>query len=143
MKDAPALDAYVHLLRAASILAARVARRASPHGLPPSRIAALCALQKEAPMCPRDIACRLGQTRGNVTMILDDLERRGLVERRREGINRRFRAVHLTPRGRKLIAALRPRHARAVAAELGALAPRELRALARLCAKLDAGSPTC
>lgn len=141
MRDA-AGEAYAALLRAAATLSARVNRRLESHGLPPSRIAALCALHEAEPLCPRDIAGRLCQTRGNITMILDDLERRGLVERRREGINRRFRAVRLTPRGRRLIAGLKPRHARAVAGELKRLSARDLRALARLCGAVESGGNT-
>jgi MarR family 2-MHQ and catechol resistance regulon transcriptional repressor len=134
-----ALEAYAALLRAAATLSARVNRRLDAQGLPPSRIAALCALREAEPLCPRDIAGRLCQTRGNITMILDDLERRGLVERRREGINRRFRAVHLTPRGRRLIAALKPRQARAVAEELKRLSAADLRKLSQLCGSIETG----
>ena len=136
MRPDPSLDAYASLCRAAARLEDRVARRLAGHGLAASRISALCALHEASPLCPRDIAGRLGQTRGNVTMILDDLEKRGLVERRHEGINRRFRAVYLTPAGRRLIGSLRPRRARAVAAELKALSRAEQRTLLRLCRRL-------
>lgn len=129
-------DAYGALLRAAATVAARVNRRLERHGLVASRFRTLCELQSSGPLCPHDIAGRLCQTRGNVTMVLDDLQRRGLVERRREGVNRRYRVVHLTPRGRALIAGIKPGYARAVAAEMKALAPSELRALTRLCSRL-------
>src|SRR5919106_1233414 len=99
---AQASYAFAALARAAAAVGGRVNRRLAAHGLTASRFGTLCALMSEGPLCPYDIASRLGQTRGNVTMILDDLERRGLVERRREGINRRFRTVYLTPRGRRL-----------------------------------------
>jgi MarR family 2-MHQ and catechol resistance regulon transcriptional repressor len=142
MKRDPSLDAYASLCRAAARLEDRVARRLAVHGLASSRISALCALHEADPLCPRDIAVRLGQTRGNVTMILDDLEKRGLVERRHEGVNRRFRAVYLTAAGRRFIAALKPRRARAVAAELKALSRADQRALFRLCRRLSTDGPT-
>ena len=136
MTPDPALDAYASLCRAAARLEERVNRRLADHGLAASRISALCALHEAEPLCPRDIACRLSQTRGNITMILDDLEKRGFVERRHEGVNRRFRAVYLTAEGRRFIAALKPRRARAVAAELKGLSRSDLRTLLRLCRRL-------
>lgn len=125
-------DAYGALLKAAASVASRVNRRLASKGLTASRFGALCALRADGPLCPHDIASRLCQTRGNVTMILDNLERRGLVERRREGINRRYLAVHLTPRGRRLVASLAPLHRQAIAAEMP-LGGSDLRHLARIC----------
>ncbi|HEU4339812.1 MAG TPA: MarR family transcriptional regulator [Planctomycetota bacterium] len=131
----PACDAYGALLRAAASVASRVNRRLASKGLTASRFGALCALWADGPLCPHELASRLGQTRGNVTMILDNLERRGLVERRREGVNRRYLAVHLTPRGRRLVASLAPLHRRAIAAEMP-LSPSDLRHLSRICRRL-------
>lgn len=133
----PAYDAYGALLRAAASVASRVNRRLAAQGLTASRFGALCALRADGPLCPHDIASRLCQTRGNVTMILDNLERRGLVERRREGVNRRYLTVHLTPRGRRLVTSLAPLHRRAIAAEMP-LTPSDLRRLARICRHLTA-----
>jgi MarR family 2-MHQ and catechol resistance regulon transcriptional repressor len=136
MKTSPS-DAYGALLRAAAAVSARVNRRLAPHGLTASRFQTLCHLLSHGPLCPHDIAGRLCQTRGNVTMVLDDLEGRGLVERRREGANRRYRVVHLTPRGRRLVTSLKPRHARAVTEALGPLSARERRTLDSLCRRLE------
>jgi MarR family transcriptional regulator, 2-MHQ and catechol-resistance regulon repressor len=135
----PASEAYRSLLAAAASVAGRVRRRLAEHGLVASRFRTLCALRQAGPLCPHDIADRLCQTRGNVTMILDDLERLGLVERRREGPNRRYVAVHLTPKGRRRAASLDSRHAKAVAEELKGLGARDLEALAALCRRLETG----
>ena len=133
----PPSDAFLALVRAAAAASARVNRRLGEHGLTASRFGTLCALASHGPLCPHDIATRLCQTRGNVTMILDDLERRGFVERRMEGVNKRYRAVHLTPRGRKFVESLRPLHSKAVAEALGCLTATELKSLAATCRKLE------
>jgi MarR family transcriptional regulator, 2-MHQ and catechol-resistance regulon repressor len=134
----PALDAYAALVRSAAAVAARVNRRLAAHGLTASRFRTLCALASEGPLCPHDVATRLCQTRGNVTGILDNLERRGLVERRREGVkNRRYLAVHLTPRGRRFVASLAPLHARAVLAEMESLTAGQMKTLVSLCRRLE------
>jgi MarR family 2-MHQ and catechol resistance regulon transcriptional repressor len=132
-----ALDAYVRLLRAAGCVAARAHRHLARVDLTPSQFGALQALHRLGPLCQRDIALKVLRTEGNVTQVLRNLERRGLIERRRDAANRRFRTAQLTPRGRRLMAAVLPRHVRAVAAEMDGLAPRELKSLASLCRRLE------
>ncbi|HEY3225872.1 MAG TPA: MarR family transcriptional regulator [Planctomycetota bacterium] len=137
LREAEALDAYLTLLRAAGSVALRVQRHLVRHDLTASQFGALEALHRLGPLCQRDIARRLVQTGGNVTMVVRGLERRGLIERRRDPANRRFVTVQLSARGKRLIAALLPRHARAVAAEMRALGHPRLKVLGRLCKKLE------
>jgi len=136
-RESRALDAYVGLVRAAECVSARSHGHLSRYDLTPSQFGALEALFRLGPLCQRDIALKLLRTEGNVTQMLKNLERRGLVERRRDAANRRFRTAQLTPRGRVLVAAIFPRHLRAVAAEMGELNPSELKSLGRLCRRLE------
>jgi MarR family 2-MHQ and catechol resistance regulon transcriptional repressor len=64
--------------------------------------------------------------------VLDKLEARGLLRRRRDHDDRRVVRAELTARGDALVAELMPRHARRVAAAFAVLAPDEQVQLARL-----------
>jgi len=135
-REAEALDAYLALLRAAGSVAARVQRHLVRHGLTTSQFGVLEALHRLGPLCQRDIARRLVQTGGNVTLVVRGLERRGLIERGRDPANRRFVTVQLSARGRRLITSLLPRHARAVSGEMETLGGKQFRVLTRLCDRL-------
>ena len=50
-------------------------------------------------------------TSGSITVAVDRLEKRGLVERRAHGTDRRARIVHLTKAGKKLITRIYAAHA--------------------------------
>jgi DNA-binding MarR family transcriptional regulator len=54
------------------------------------------------------LAARLGIDRASTSQIVDELEARGLVDRRVNGADRRARLLRLTPRGEKLQARLQP-----------------------------------
>jgi len=140
-RETRALDAYLRLLRAAGCVAARAHRHLVRYDLTPSQFGTLEALHRLGPLCQRDIALRLQRTEGNVTQVLKLLERRGLVERKRGAGNRRFRTAQLTPRGRRLVGSIFPRHVRAVAAEMAELSPTELQRLSRLCRRLEEPGP--
>jgi len=106
------------------------------NGLTVSQFGALEALLHLGPMSQRDLGTKLLKSSGNITMVVDNLEKRDLVERRREGNDRRVVTVHLTPKGRQLIVEVFPRHATLISDELEILTPEEQETLGRLCRKL-------
>jgi MarR family transcriptional regulator, 2-MHQ and catechol-resistance regulon repressor len=135
-EEVRALGAYVKLMRAADSVSARLAGPLGEWGLTETQFGALEALYHVGPMNQRDLGRKLLRSGGNVTMVVDNLEKRGLVRRERDADDRRFVTVHLTDAGRRLIARVFPRHAANVTAEFGVLTPAEQDELGRLCRKL-------
>jgi MarR family 2-MHQ and catechol resistance regulon transcriptional repressor len=131
-----ALNAYIKLMRCAESVTARLNQLAAGAGLTLSQLGALEALLHLGPMCQRELGDKLLKTSGNVTMVVDNLEKRKLVKRERRGGDRRFVTVRLTDRGRRLIARIFPRHVSGIVREMGSLTEREQQALGRLCRKL-------
>ena len=68
-----------------------------------SDFAVLEALLHKGPLPVNEIGKKVLLTSGSITVAVDRLETRGLVERRAHGTDRRARIVHLTKQGRKLI----------------------------------------
>src|SRR5947209_15192148 len=91
---------------------------ATAHELTPLQAKALLAAEEPVPM--RRIAHRLHAEPSNVTTIIDQLESRGLVERRPDPGDRRVKLVAATAAGRTVAADLRARMPLA-AAPLGRL----------------------
>lgn len=131
-----ALGTFVKLMRAAETVAANTGRHLAGAGLTPSQFGVLEALLHLGPLNQRTIGAKILKSSGNITTVIGNLERRGLVARRRETDDRRFVTVELTPRGQELISGLFPRHAAAIRAELSVLSPAEQEELGRLCRKL-------
>jgi MarR family 2-MHQ and catechol resistance regulon transcriptional repressor len=69
-------------------------------------------------------------------MVIDNLEKNGLVRRERNEADRRFFIVHLTNKGDSLINKIFPPHAAVIAKDLGVLTAAEQDALGSLCKKL-------
>ncbi|GAB4278935.1 MAG: MarR family transcriptional regulator [Deferrisomatales bacterium] len=128
-----ALDAFIKLLRAAESVTSRVHRHLAAEGLTVSQFGVLEALYHLGPLCQKDLGRKILKSGANMTLVVDNLEKRGLAERRRDSRDRRYVTVRLTDRGRELIGRIFPRHAAAVAEAMGALAPSEQEELGRLC----------
>src|SRR5690242_14958493 len=135
-EEVRALNALIKLARAADSVTARLGGTLAEAGLTESQFGTLEALYHLGPLHQRELGAKLLRSSGNVTMVVDNLEKRGLVRRERGVEDRRFVTVHLTDAGRRLIARLFPRHAARIVAEMSALTPAEQDELGRLCRKL-------
>lgn len=131
-----ALDAFIKLSRASDTLGVHAQASYADTGLTPSQFGTLETLYHLGPMCQSDIGKKILRSSGNITLVIDNLEKRGLVRREREEGDRRRVSVHLTPEGKKLIARVFPEHAAAITAAFSALSPEEQEELDRLCKKL-------
>ena len=137
-----ALDTFIKLMRATNTLRARLVPRLLEQKLTETQFGVLEVLYHKGPLCQREIGDKLLTSGGNVTLVVDNLEKRGLVERVREAADRRFVTVYLTAAGRRLIARVFPAHAKRITDAMGALGAGEQEELARLCRKLGTASST-
>ena len=135
-----ALSTYLKLTRASERLWNRLALGLQREDLTPSQFGVLEALYHLGSMCQRDLGERILRSSGNMTMVVGNLERRGLVRRERAADDHRFNQVHLTPEGERLVRRVFPGHADAITRELAILTQEEQRNLGNLCRKLGAVS---
>jgi DNA-binding MarR family transcriptional regulator len=102
------LDSPSHLLkRLGWMLKERSMAAFASTGLTPSHHAVLALLDEGAREAQGTIADALGYDRSHLVGLLDELEQQGLVERRRDPVDRRRHVVTLTPAGKKTLSRLR------------------------------------
>jgi MarR family 2-MHQ and catechol resistance regulon transcriptional repressor len=135
-REVRALDAFIKLMRASETLNGRLNASLAQADLTVSQFGALEALFHLGPLCQKDIAHKLLKSGGNITLVVDNLQKRGLVERRRDTDDRRFVTVHLTDEGKQLIARVFPAHLERIVDAMDALGVDEQAELGRLCKQL-------
>jgi DNA-binding MarR family transcriptional regulator len=84
----------------------RFAERLAPLDLHPRHFGMLSHIAAAEGLSQQALSVALGVHRSAVVALVDDLERRGLAERRRDPDDRRAYTLYLTPGGRKLLAEL-------------------------------------
>ncbi|MGB8541850.1 MAG: MarR family transcriptional regulator [Candidatus Acidiferrales bacterium] len=134
-----ALNAFINLARASNSVLTRLSTDLERHGITTSQFGILETLLHLGPMCQRALGEKLLRSGGNITMVLDNLEKHGLVQRVRQKEDRRMIVIHLTAKGRKLISQVFPQHAKEIAREMNRLTANEQEELRRLCRKLGRG----
>jgi MarR family 2-MHQ and catechol resistance regulon transcriptional repressor len=132
-----ALDAFVKLVRSAGALSGALhPRMQREFGLTESQLGVLETLMHLGPLPLGQICQKILTSGSNLTTVVDNLERDGLVRRVRDDMDRRVQVVHLTEQGRALIAEAYPVHARRITELMSALSATEQAQLGRLCRKL-------
>ena len=136
-----ALNAYIKLMRAAESVTTR-AHAVLPKDVTLPQFGALEALLHCGPLSQSDLAGKLLKSGGNITLIVDNLEKAGHVVRERSSEDRRFVTVSLTDSGRDYITELFPKVAASITRELGSLSSAEQFTLGWLCKKAGLGAST-
>jgi MarR family 2-MHQ and catechol resistance regulon transcriptional repressor len=131
-----ALDAFIKLSRASEALLTRLQQYGTLRHLTPSQFSVLECLHHLGPLCPGEISAKLLKSGGNITLVIDNLEKQGLVQRQRDTEDRRMIIVSLTQAGHDLISQVLPGHVAVITAEMGCLTPEEQKTLGSLCQKL-------
>jgi MarR family 2-MHQ and catechol resistance regulon transcriptional repressor len=131
-----ALDTYIKFTRALNSLESRLARSPALKNLTGTQFGVLEALLHLGPMSQSEIGSKLLKSGGNITLVVDNLEKCDLVLRQSGLKDRRVTTVSLTDKGKEMIEAVFPSQVEAIVKEFGVLTAEEQKTLGQLCKKL-------
>lgn len=134
-----ALDTLIKLTRANLALEARLNERGTMRDLTSSQFGVLETLYHLGALCQGELSRKLLKSSGNMTLVLDNLEKQGLVRRVRSLEDRRMVTIELLPKGRDLIEQVFPVHLAAIVDEMSVLSAAEQGELGRMLRKLGRG----
>ena len=130
------VNLWLILWKAFDALQAHALKNIASLGLGLSDFGVLEVLLHKGPLPVNTIGDKIHLTSGSVSVAIDRLEDKGLVERRNDPRDRRTRMVHLTAAGRKLIECAFARHAEAMERAASGVTGRERDELIRLLKKV-------
>ena len=133
------LDTFIKLTRCANSLFARISERNTLGDITPSQFAVLEALYHLGSLTQGEVSTKVLKSGSNMTTVIDNLERDGLVRRERDAKDRRVIHVHLTEAGSGKVEAVFPKHVAALVEEFNVLSASEQLTLGELCKKLGKG----
>ena len=140
-KEKRALNAWIKFSRAADSFNPQIKESYIEYRLTGSQFGVLDALIHLGPLNLKTVSEKLLCTGGNITTVVDNLEKRRLVKRIPDKKDRRQIKIHLTMRGEALINKIMPKHVQMIVQEMSILSTSEQEELARLCKKLGTEIP--
>jgi MarR family 2-MHQ and catechol resistance regulon transcriptional repressor len=133
------LDTFIKLTRCSNSLYTRLAERNTLGDITVSQFAVLEALFHLGSMTQGEVSTKVLKSGSNMTTVIDNLERDGLVRRERDAKDRRVIHVHLTEAGKSKLDAVLPGHVAALVEEFSILSVSEMESLGNICKKLGKG----
>ena len=139
-KQVAALSTFVKLVQCTSSVSNHVHKHLQDV-LTVSQFGILEALFHLGPMSQKELAGKILKSPGNITTIINNLEKAGLVTRIIGAEDKRYYAIHLTYEGRKLIEKIFPTHVEILSQRMSVLSEEEQQTLGKLLKKLSAPAP--
>jgi MarR family transcriptional regulator, 2-MHQ and catechol-resistance regulon repressor len=131
-----ALDLWVKLARTHSVFNKHAIAHIRSTGLTPTQFAVVECLGHRGKMTLGELSEKMLMSCGNITLVVQNLEKEHLIERIRSHTDRRVVHVDLTPEGRTRFQAVFPDHASHIQALASVLSVEEQTTLAGLLKKL-------
>lgn len=135
-----ALGMWVKLARAFATMSRLTGEDIRRYGLTQAQFGVLETLGHKGRMTLGDLAHKMLSTGGNVTVVVQNLIRDGLVRRVVSPLDRRVVYVSLTPKGTRLFRRIFPQHAEAVARIAAVLSAEDQERLGDLLRALGRGA---
>lgn len=106
-----ALSMWVKLARASDTLASLTAKDIDTYGLTVPQFGVIETLGHLGPMKIGEMCSKKLMSGGNITVVIDNLEKQGLVERTKDETDRRAYVLRLTTKGNEKFKEMFPKHA--------------------------------
>lgn len=135
-KEKRTLNAFIKLMRATESINSRLNRHLSDADLTVSQFGVLEALLHLGPLNQKALGEKLLKSGGNITFVIDNLEKCNLVERQQDPEDRRAMLINLTDKGERFIRSFFPKHLEQIKREFEVLTEKEKEQLAEICKKL-------
>ncbi|MEX0719707.1 MAG: MarR family transcriptional regulator [Balneolaceae bacterium] len=130
------LNAFIKLTRASESVNSRLSRHLTEANLTISQFGTLEALLHLGPLNQKELGEKLLRSGGNITLVIDNLEKNGLVIRSKNPNDRRAVIINLTKKGKTFIMDFFPQHLAKIIEEFSVLTSAEKKSLAIICKKL-------
>ncbi|GAB4284643.1 MAG: MarR family transcriptional regulator [Candidatus Rifleibacteriota bacterium] len=130
------LDTFIKLTRACNSVVADVGKVIADSGLTECQFGVLEALYHLGEMSQKNLSEKLLKSGGNITMVIDNLEKNGLVVRKKNIMDRRCYWISLTKKGHELIKNIFPQHVKLICSRMSVLSASEQKNLGKLLKKL-------
>jgi MarR family 2-MHQ and catechol resistance regulon transcriptional repressor len=134
-----ALTAFSQFIWASENIRGRLFSLLSENGITASQYGVLDALYHLGPKSQKQLGSHILKSGGNITMVVDNLEKNGLVKRERRKDDRRLINVSITGTGRKEFNRILPLAVKFIEDAMSSLSSREQEELGCLCVKIVSG----
>lgn len=136
LKEVNALNSYIKLFRSFESISSRLYMMLAKEGLTESQFFALDVLYHLGPMNQKDLGKKIFRSEGNITMIVNNLEKQKLIKKKQSEEDKRVYIIKLKNEGRKLYEKVFPKFLRTIMSEFEGINEKEHKEFQKICRKI-------
>ncbi len=135
-KEVDALNSFIKLSRASDTIRSKINLYLVEQGLTENQFGVLDILYHVGPLTQKEIGKKLLRSGGNITLVIDNLEKLGLVRRVRGKEDRREFIIQLEEKGKKIYKKIFPGFLKLIMETFSILTDEEHRQFQKSCKKI-------
>jgi len=136
IKELAILNSYIKLVRAFESISSRLYIKLDGEGLTESQFYMLDALYHLGPMNQKELGKKIFRSEGNITMIVNNLEKRKLIKKKQSGEDKRVYIIKLKNEGRELYEKVFPKFLKTIMNEFEGIKEKEHKEFQKICKRI-------
>ena len=136
IKELAILNSYIKLVRAFESISSRLYMKFDGEGLTESQFYMLDALYHLGPMNQKKLGKKIFRGEGNITMIVNNLEKRKLIKKKQSGEDKRVYIIKLKNEGRELYEKVFPKFLKTIMNEFEGIKEKEHKEFQKICKRI-------
>jgi len=141
LKEENALNSYIKLARAYESINSRLYMRLATEGLTESQFFALDVLYHLGPMNQKNLGSKLSRSEGNITMVVNNLEKQNLIKKKQSNEDKRVYIIKLKNEGRKLYEKVFPIFLKSIMKDFDGIKEKEQIEFQEVCKRIGLKTP--
>jgi MarR family transcriptional regulator, 2-MHQ and catechol-resistance regulon repressor len=131
-----ALNSYIKLVRAFESTSSRLYMKLAKEGLTESQFFTLDVLYHLAPMNQKELGKKIFRSEGNITMVVNNLEKQKLVKKKQSEDDKRVYIIKLKNEGKELYEKVFPKFLKIIMSEFEGIKEKEHKEFQKVCKKI-------
>lgn len=140
-KEINVLNSFIKLVRAHESLSSRLYMLFEKGGLTESQFYLLDAIYHLGPMNQKVLGKKISRSEGNITMVVNNLEKRKLIKKKQSDGDKRIYIIKLKNEGRELYEKVFPKFLKAIMNEFAGIGGKEHKEFQRVCKQIGLKNP--
>jgi len=136
LKEVNILNSYIKLVRAFESISSRLYMKLDKEGLTESQFYLLDVLYHCGPMNQKELGKKIFRSEGNITMVVNNLERRKLIKKKQNPDDKRIYIIKLKTEGKELYEKVFPKFLKAMMREFEGIKEKEHKEFQKICRRI-------
>jgi len=136
LKEVNILNSYIKLVRAFESISSRLYMKLDKEGLTESQFYLLDVLYHCGSMNQKELGKKIFRSEGNITMVVNNLERRNLIKKKQNPDDKRIFIIKLKTEGKELYEKVFPKFLKAMMREFEGIKEKEHKEFQKICRRI-------